>query len=410
MKRRQFLQSTGAAGIAAVTAPFDLAFGATEDGASFSVAKVVVIGGGIVGASIAYNLSKRGCDVTVLDKRGVATQASGNSFAWINASYFDQPDSYFDLRTHSLNEYHRLSAELGFPISWGGSLEWYHSDAQQKEVADGIQRIQEKGAPAWMIDSERVAKLEPNLDLGGDWQAAWCSRDGAVDPATVTRALISGLASNNGEIVTAEVNAIDIADGGVVVRTDSGDFDGDLAVVAAGANANDVGRMFGLGTDLVVPATPGIIVTTRPMEPLLNTICYTTDSHFHQLPDGRVIIGEKAGPPKTEQHSALLTGRPNAYPNAELAKQHADRVIGTASRYVEELANAEVERVGVGWRPLPLDGLPTVGHVPASPRVYLASMHSGVTLAPIMGHLAAMEILDGARVSLLDDFRVERFL
>ena len=168
--------------------------------------------------------------------------------------------------------------------------------------------------------------------------------------------------------------------------------------------------MIGLGTDLVRPATPGIIVTTRPMGRLLNTICYTTDSHFHQLPDGRVLIGEKAGPPQTEQHNLMLAGLPNVYPDAELAAGHAERVIDTASRYVDSLADAEVESVGVGWRPLPLDGLPTVGHVPYKPRVYLASMHSGVTLAPIVGHFAALEILDGVRVSPLDDFRVERFL
>ena len=411
MKRRQFLQSTGAAGIAAVTAPFDLAFGATEEGASFSVAKVVVIGAGIVGASIAYNLSKRGCEVILIDKDGPASQASGNSFAWINASYFDSPDSYFALRTHSLNEYHRLAAELDFPIHWGGSLEWYHTAGQEKEVADGVHRIQQQGAPVWMIDRERAAELEPNLDLGGDWQAAWCSRDGAVDPAATTRALIGGLESNGGRLIApAQVSGIDQGGKRVMVQTNAGEFSADLVVAAAGADANDIARMIGLATDLVVPATPGVIVTTRPMEPLLNTICYTTDSHFHQLPDGRVVIGEKAGPPQTEEHAALLSGRPNAYPNAELAMQHAKRVIETASRYVGQLASAEVERVGVGWRPLPLDGLPTIGHVPSAPRVYLASMHSGVTLAPIVGHLAAMEILDGARVELLDDFRVERFL
>jgi len=90
--------------------------------------------------------------------------------------------------------------------------------------------------------------------------------------------------------------------------------------------------------------------------------------------------------------------------------QHATRVIATASRYLPQLAQAEVESVGVGWRPLPLDGLPIVGHVPDMPRIYLASMHSGVTLAPIIGHLAALEILDGVRVDLLADFRLERLL
>jgi len=145
------------------------------------------------------------------------------------------------------------------------------------------------------------------------------------------------------------------------------------------------------------------------MEPLLNTVAYTSDAHFHQRSDGRVVIGEKAGAPQTDQHQAFLTDRPNAYPTTELANEHAARVIDLARRYVPQIADAKVERVGVGWRPLPRDGLPIVGHLKAAPGIYLAAMHSGVTLAPIIGHLAAMEILDGVRVDLLSDFRYDRF-
>ncbi len=408
MKRRTFIQATAAAGLAATTAPYRMAIG---EGTSFSVDKAIVIGAGIVGASIAYKLSKRGCEVLVLDKIGPAAQASGNSFAWINASYFDMPDSYFQLRTQSLNEYHRLADDLEIPIHWGGSLEWYHSTEQEQEVSAGIQLIQAQGAPAWMVDAAQVAEIEPGLDLMGNWKAAFCSRDGAVDPAGTTRALIDGHAWHGGSIIApANVSSVDEGPDSITVTTDVGEFNADLVVVAAGVGANDIAGMIGLGTDLIRPATPGIIVTTCPMDRLLNTVCYTTDSHFQQLSDGRVLIGEKAGAPQTEQHNLLLTGLPNAYPTAELAADHAERVIDTASRYINSLANAEVESVGVGWRPLPLDGLPTVGHVPDTPRVYLASMHSGVTLAPIIGHFAAMEILDGVRVSPLDDFRVERFL
>ena len=409
IRRREFIQSAGAAGLTAASAPFTHAFAA--DGPDNAIDRVVVIGAGIVGASIAYNLSKRGCEVVLIDKHEPATQASGNSFAWINASWFDTPDSYLLLRTHSLNEYHRLAAELDIPLHWGGSLEWYHSDEAEQEIIAGIGRVQQKGAPAWMIGKDRIADIEPNLDIAGERQVAWCSRDGAVDPAATTRTLVDAAIANGCQLITStEVSEVVTSNSGVQIKAGMYDLMPDLVVVAAGASANDIGKMIELGTDLVVPATPGVIVTTRPMDPLLNTVCYTTDSHFHQLPDGRIIVGEKAGPPQTEQHGALLAGRPNAYPNAELARQHATRVINTASRYVPSLADAEVERVGVGWRPLPLDGLPTIGHVPDSPRVYLASMHSGVTLAPIVGHLAAMEILDGTRAEMLTDFRVERFL
>ena len=412
LDRRTFLGAATAAGLTAAGAPLRTALSAHESfNSGKPVNRVAVIGAGIVGASIAYNLSKRGCEVVLIDKEGPAAQASGNSFAWINASWFDMPPSYYALRVHSLNEYHRLAQEVDFPIHWGGSLEWYHTDAQEKEITDGILRTQQLGAPMWMLSEERVAEIEPNLVLGGERKAAYSSRDGAIDSALTTRALVDKVTAHGGSAVyPARVTGIRQQRGKVIVATDVAPFEVDLAVIAAGAGANEIASMLDLGTDLVKPATPGVVVTTRPMERLINTVCYTTDTHFHQLPDGRVILGEKAGPPATEQHLSYLTDRPNAYPSTELATQHAARVIAMAGRHIPQIADAEVESVGVGWRPLPLDGLPVVGHVPDMPGIYLASMHSGVTLAPIVGHLAAMEILDNARVDLLSDFRVERFL
>jgi glycine/D-amino acid oxidase-like deaminating enzyme len=261
-----------------------------------------------------------------------------------------------------------------------------------------------------MIDSEKAAELEPNLNPGGDGKVAWCSRDGAIDPGGTTRALVRRVIENGGMTVfPATVNGIRERRADMLVETDVDSFAVDLVVVAAGIGANDIATMIGLGTKLIKPPTPGIIVTTRTMKPLVNSVCYTTDTHFHQLPDGRVVIGEKSGAPATDRHLAYLTERPNTYPSGSLAMQHATRVIDAASKYVREFADAEVERVGIGWRPLPLDGLPVIGRPKEAAGIYLASMHSGVTLAPVVGHLAAMEILDGVSVDLLSDFRVERF-
>ena len=412
MDRRKFLGGvTAAAGLAAAGPTVRTALSADDGSPPGSVNRVAVIGAGIIGASIAYNLSKRGCDVLLLDKHGPAAQASGNSFAWINASYFDMPRSYYDLRTHSLNEYHRLAREVDIPIHWGGSLEWYHTDEAQREVSDGVRRVQAFGAPTWMADKNKVAELEPNLDLGGDRVTAWCSRDGAIHPGDTTRALISRAVQNGiTSAFPAVVSGIKERQSGMLLETDVDSFEVDLVVVAAGIGANEIARMIGLGTDLIKTPTPGIIVTTRPMQPLINSVAYTSDTHFHQLSDGRLILGEKAGAPGTNEHLAYLTERPNAYPSSELAMQHAKRIIGVAKKYVPKIADAEIESVGVGWRPLPLDGLPVIGRPRNMPGIYLASMHSGVTLAPIVGHLAAMEILDGVSVTLLSDFRVDRFL
>jgi glycine/D-amino acid oxidase-like deaminating enzyme len=412
MDRRRFLGGvTAAASLTAAGGALRTAFAADDVLPAGRINRVAVIGAGIVGASIAYNLSRRGCDVLLLDKRGPAAQASGNSFAWINASWFDAPRSYFDLRTHSLNEYHRLSQDVDIPLHWGGSLEWYHTVGQEQEISTGVRRIQNYGAPTWMIDRDRLAELEPNLNPGNDGQVAWSSRDGAIDPAGTTHALVNRVIEHGGTTVfPAMVTGIRQTPQGMLVKTDIASFEVDQVVVAAGIGANKIAAMIGLGTNLIKPATPGVIVTTRPMEPLISSVVYTTGTHFHQLTDGRVILGEKSGPPGTNQHLVYLTERPNAYPSSELAMQHAARVIDLAKEYVPQFADAEIERVGVGWRPLPLDGLPVIGRPKNMPGIYLASMHSGVTLAPIVGHLAAMEILDGVSVDLLANFRVERFL
>lgn len=409
MDRRAFLTSTAAVAASGFSArSVFAAHAATPAG---SVNRVAVIGAGIVGASIAYNLSKRGCDVVLIEKLKPAAQASGNSFAWINASYFDMPKSYFTLRTESLNEYHRLAQDVDIPVRWGGSIEWYHSPETTREITAGVRRIQSYGAPAWMIDAERASDIEPELNLASAEQAVWSSRDGALDPAGTTRALVDRVVANGGTTVfPATVTGVRENSNGVVVRTDVDSFMVDLAIVAVGTGANQLASMADLGAKLLKPATPGVIVTTSPMAPLLNTVCYTTDTHFHQLPDGRVILGEKAGPPQTAQHRALLANQPNEYPDPELSMEHARRVLDVAGKYVPEFKDAEVENVGVGWRPLPLDGLPIIGRPENHPGIYLAAMHSGVTLAPIVGHLAAMEILDGVTVDLLSDFRIERFL
>ncbi len=412
MDRRRFLHGiTAAAGLTAAAPYVGRVYAAEKSTGPGDIRNVAVIGGGIIGASIAYNLSKRGCGVRVLEKNAPASQASGNSFAWINASYFETSRSYFDLRTHSLNEYHRLSKDVDIPLRWGGSLEWYESAYLESEVVKGVRLIQSFGAPTWIINAAEATRIEPNLRIDDEPRIAWCTRDGAVDPSGTTRALLDRVVADGGEVIyPATVTGIENRPDGVRLRSDAEDFDTDLVVIAAGVDTNEFAKGIGLSVAPLREPTPGIIVTTEPLEPLVKTVVYTSDTHFHQRNDGRVVIGEKAGAPETNEHRALLTGRPNVFPTPELTEEHATRIIETARHHLPRIADAKVESVGVGWRPLPSDGLPVIGRLRSNPRVYLAVMHSGVTLAPIIGHFAAMEILDGLRVDLLSDFRYERFL
>ena len=81
---------------------------------------ILVIGAGIIGASIAYHLARRGAPVTVIDRSQPAGGATSQSFAWINASYRN-PKPYYHLRVHGMQEYRRLEHELdgALRVKWG---------------------------------------------------------------------------------------------------------------------------------------------------------------------------------------------------------------------------------------------------------------------------------------------------
>lgn len=409
MQRRNFLLGVAAAaGLTAVGIPFRGTLSASKMRGPNRINRVAVIGAGIIGASIAYNLSKRGCDVIVVEQHAPASQASGNSFAWINASYVKLPFSYHLLSTYSLNAYHRLTEEMELPISWGGSLEWFDTPDKERQLVEDIRRIQEFGSPTWVIDASRAGKIEPNVVIGGNRQIAYSALDGATDGRATTHALLNAAVANGATPqFPAKLTQLAEHREGMRVTTSLDSFDVDLAVIAAGVGATEIARMIDLS--LEQRSTPGIIVTTEPMAPVLGTVLVAPGVHIHQQNDGRVILGEQAGPPQTDTHQHLLSQRPNSYPTDDLANQHAVRILNMAQRVVPQLASAKIEHAGIGWRPMPLDGLPIVGHPKHAPGVYLAVMHSGITLAPIIGHLAAMEILDGVNVELLSDFRFERF-
>lgn len=87
---------------------------------------VVIAGAGIVGASIACHLAKRGAQVTVLEKQQPGSGATRNSFAWLNASFSKQPRSYYELNLAGMAGWRRLSLEFrDLQVQWGGSVQWY---------------------------------------------------------------------------------------------------------------------------------------------------------------------------------------------------------------------------------------------------------------------------------------------
>ena len=405
MDRRYFLQALSqTAAIAVAGFPARRAFSQSS-----GVRSVAVVGAGIVGSCIAYNLAKRGADVVVLDKSLPAQQASGNTFAWINASYPNKPDSYLNLRRASLSEYRSLAADVDLPIRWGGSLEWVDDPAAEALLKSDVTAYAERpGAATSIVDAETARRIEPNVEFGSATTFAHSTDDGAIDSPVAAQTIFDRTLELGAEgRLFTEVKRLRRRRNQTRIITALGNIDVDRVIIAAGIGTAEIAASVDDRVDTITRSTPGIIATTEPVPEMLNGVLYGPGFHLHQQNDGRVVIGEKAGAPGSDAHESLSRTRPNAFPDASTANRHALRLLGAAQAMLPKLSAAKQIDVGIGWRPMPQDGLPMVGYGDNS-GVYYATMHSGVSLAPIIGKLVAAEILDDLRVDALEPFRPGR--
>ncbi|MBO6563585.1 MAG: FAD-binding oxidoreductase [Pseudomonadales bacterium] len=398
MDRRAFLKLSAAAALAGVGQHKALAKGL----------RVVVAGAGIVGVSIAYQLAKAGAVVTVIDKEGPATHASRGTFAWINATWAKQPRHYHRFSQDGLESWKTFQGALSLPIRWGGSLEWFDGEARQQRLVEQIAEQVAWGEPARMIDANEFKSLEPHVKIPEGLVAAYSPNDGAIDPVMATQKLLDAARALGATVVfpSALVGTSMVKGRLSSVQTSGGHIPADRLVLATGAEAQLPQQISGL--EIPQRSTPGVIVITKPMPRLLNRIIVAPGVHIHQREDGRIVLGEQAGAPNTEAHAQRLRNRPNVFPDEAIAHQHGGRILASAFGFVPDIRRAEIESVYIGWRPLPLDGHPVLGANPEQPDVYLAIMHSGVSLAPIVGQLVAQELSGGVAIDQLAPYRPTR--
>jgi glycine/D-amino acid oxidase-like deaminating enzyme len=393
LNRRRFLQLVAAAALA-------------RESRAAEGLRVVVAGAGIIGASIAWHLAKAGASVTVIDRQGPATHASRASFAWINATWSKQPQAYHALNQAGVARWKLLQPELELPMRWGGSLEGNADASKERQLASRVAEQMAWGEQAKILAGGDLAELEPNVDFTSLKQVIYSAHDGATNPITSTQTFLDAAVALGAKLLyPCELTGVNLVGGRLKsVTTSGGEIAVDRLVLATGAAA-DAAKRF---ADWDVPQrdAPGATAVTAPMPPIINRVLWMPKVHLHQRDDGRIVLGEEDGPPAS--HADRLASHPNDFPTREIALQHAERMLKEAQLYVPDLTKVTFESVVIGWRPMPLDGYPVLGASPARPEVYLSVMHSGVTLAPIVGQLAALEITDGARSGLLQDYRPER--
>ena len=365
--------------------------------------KVTVVGAGIVGSAIAHSLAKRGAAVTIIDKGRPGGGATSHSFAWINATA-KHPVSYHNFNRRSLGMWDRFARNLDADVGlrWGGQMEWASTEEGAAELRSRAEQLHIWGYPCQILTGAQMSNIEPSLTPRQVTTAIYSELDGMVEPTLASEALVR-VAATYGAVVKLETEVTDLSidSHSSSVFAGSEQIDADVVVLSGGVDNTLLGEMAGI--TIPQQESPGVVIRTNPITNRLLTnvsVVYAPsleagrpEIHMRQCLDGSAMIGEGS------QESLARDD----------TQEHANELLSRATEYLPGLKGASAVPVPVGYRPMPLDGFPVIGFSSKAPNVYLAMTHSGVTLAPLISQLATMEIMDGAKVELLNDYRPSRF-
>lgn len=258
-------------------------------------AKVVIIGGGIAGASIAYHLTLMGCSDVIIIEKGELTSGS----TWHAAGLVGQLRSSRNVTRmlqYSVSLYEKLEAETGLTTSWKrcGCLHLASTPARLLELKKGATTARSFGLDMHIISPREAQDLFPVMSLDNIIGAAFMPSDGQADPSGLTMALAKG-ATNRGARIYQHTRVTGFKFRGnriTAVVTDKGAFQCETIVNAAGMWAREIGRMMGVNVPLV-PFQHQYLVTEsiEGLPPELPTVRDKDSLLYYKEEVGGLVMG-----------------------------------------------------------------------------------------------------------------------
>lgn len=344
--------------------------------------KVIIVGGGIIGAALARRLGDAGADVLVFEGAPGATPAS---FGWVNASFYLNAD-HFALRAEGIAAWRRLGGQ----VAWTGCLCFDEQGAAMEAQRD---RLRDFGYAVEEVDAKRFAALEP--DVAPPERALHFAQEGIAAPARTAKALLTGVRRISGVHVRGLTEQAGRITG---IETDQGHVPADRVIVAAGVGAPDLLASVGVGLPML--KRPGLMLRTGALRQVIRHVLVSPDHEVRQDSDGHIWAPTSAS--HQSDATSHITTRPDVLADAAMARINA-LIPGHDLTW---------DRVMLAHRPVPGDGLPVIG--PCGPEgLHVAVMHSGITLAAITAELVGAQVLgqglSNAQAALAAPFRQARF-
>ena len=360
---------------------------------------VIVVGAGVVGSAIAYELAARGAGVVVIDARG-SGQGATRASAGILAPYIEGHSSaLLQLGICSLDQYdsfiRRVAADAQRRIEYrrAGTLQVARTEEEARQLARQQQTLAGLGTRADVLGCGEARRLEPALaqDIHGALRVA---AHGYVRAAALTEALAAAAAARGARLSVARVAGVRAVSGGVAVETSEGAMTGDAVVLAAGSWSGGIS----VASAASAPVRPvrGQLVELRLPQPLLSHIVWGSDCYLVPWKDGSVLVGATVEDVGFDERVTVDGVR---------------QLLESSAQLVPALAGATFADARAGLRPATADELPIIGASTTMRGVFYATGHyrNGVLLAPLTASLVADLVLEGRERPELTLVRPDRF-
>lgn len=381
-------------------------------------AETVVVGGGVVGASLAYFLAKEGRDVVLLDKGGLGGEASASNAAWVWTTT-RRPGIDVRLAMHSVALHQLFQEELDLDPEYrrcGGMLVIDKED-QISIVEEHVRARTEDGYPLEMLDAKQAREMEPFLSehvLG----ATYSPLDGGINPIFLVIALVEQARKLGASVFyRTEVREIEVREGRVRgVITDRGRIETETVVNAAGAWAGRVGEMVGLRVP-IFPYQMQMVVTEQLPSVLSGLLMgasymvgeYEKEEMAQEDPSG---FGCSLVASQQKPGNLLLgaTWRIVGYDKRTFVDD-MEAIARQNMAFFPSLKQIHVIRTFANFFPFTSDDLPILGRVKGVEGFIMAAGHNGhgIGLGPGSAKLIQELICEGQTSIPLDELSLSRF-
>ena len=364
-------------------------------------ADAVIIGGGVMGCAIAYNLAKQGLKSVVIEKSDIGGEASGSNGGGVRQSARNLKE--MPLAMESIQIYGQLHEELNMDVEYvrAGNLRLCTSEEELETMRQSVENQKTTGLELTMLDRKQVMDINPHIGekvLG----ASFCPTDGHVNPFLVTYGFFKKAKNLGARFFTQEeVMEVRLKKSKITgVVTDKQIFETDLVVDAAGVAGRKVANMAGL--DLPMRPVFSEALITEPYPPLFQQMVGHAKGLFYgrQTGHGSFFWGGFVG---TEQF-IHREGKPLFH---FIGPAISEMVID----YFPILKNLNVIRMWSGLIAQMSDALPVLGFAEEVPGFVFATGFSGhgFGLAPVIGRLIGELIMDCQPSIPINDFCYGRF-